>query len=220
MGCANFVTRPTLHFIMMGYATLDYNSPPADARMNQLSDGQPITPERLVNQLLEFTESSCREAYPDFEERLELESVEYGISEETLTDVFLKRSDEDRERMLSWFITTNLAVGGVYFLGRFNREFVRLALQHLKESALEKFGDKLGPEANQPFDTVRRLLREGGFDAYQAGMVTFLSLIGYLDHEDATRATLDTEFLNGFRMDFTKSIPYLHKAELSLLDIS
>jgi hypothetical protein len=47
-------------------------------------------------------------------------------------------------------------------------------------------------------------------------MVTFLSLIGYLDHEDATKATLDTEFLNGFRMDFTKSIPYLHKAELSL----
>lgn len=184
--------------------------------MNQLSDGQPITPERLVNQLLEFTESSCRGAYHDFEERLELESVEYGISEETLTDIFLNRSDEDRERMVSWFIATNLAVGGIYFLGRFNREFVRSALQHLRESAQERFGNTLGPEVNQPFDTVRRLLREGGFDAYQAGMVTFLSLIGYLDHEDATKATLDTEFLNGFRMDFTKSIPYLHQAELDL----
>jgi hypothetical protein len=202
---------------MIGYATKDsLNSPPADARMNQLSDGQPITPERLVNQLLEFTESSCIGAYSDFEERLELESVEYGISEETLTDIFLNRSDEDRERMLAWFIATNLAVGGVYFLGRFNREFVRLALQHLRSMALERFGDKLGPDANQPFDTVRKLLRELGFDAYQAGMVTFLSLIGYLDHEDATKATLDTEFLNGFRMDFTKSIPYLHQAELSL----
>lgn len=184
--------------------------------MNQLSDGQPITPERLVIQLLEFTEASCKGAYSDFEERLELESVEYGISEETLSDIFLNRSDEDRERMLAWFITTNLAVGGVYFLGRFNRDFVRLALQHLREIALERFGDKLGPDANQPFDTVRRLLREGGFDAYQAGVVTFLSLIGYLDHEDGTKASLDTEFLNRFRMDFTKSIPYLHKAELSL----
>lgn len=201
----------------MGYATKDFRySPPADARMNQLSDGQPITPEGLVNQLVEFTESSCRGAYSDFEERLELESVEYGISEDTLTDIFLNRSDEDREKMLAWFIATNLAVGGVYFLGRFNREFVKLALQYLRDFALERFGDTLGPEANQPFDTVRRLLREGGFDAYQAGMVTYLSQIGYLDHEDATKATLDTEFLNGFRMDFTKSIPYLHKAELSL----
>lgn len=202
---------------MMGYVTNGlFYSPPADARMNQLSDGQPITPERLVKQLLEFTESSCKEAYSDFEERLELESVEYGISEETLTDIFLKRSDADREKMLAWFISTNLAVGGVYFLGRFNREFVRLALQHLRASALERFEDTLGPDANQPFETVRRLLREGGFDAYQAGMVTFLSLIGFLDHEDATQATLDTEFLNGFRMDFTKSIPYLHQAELNL----
>lgn len=184
--------------------------------MNQLSDGQLMTPERLVRQLLEFTESSCRMAYPDFEERLELESVEYGISEETLSDIFLNRSEEDRERVLAWFITANLAIGGVYFLGRFNRVFVRLALQHLGTIIQERFKDVLGPEASQPFGMVRRLLREGGFDAYQSGMVVFLSLIGYLEHEDATKATLDTEFLNNFRMDFAKSIPYLHQAELGL----
>ena len=71
-------------------------------------------------------------------------------------------------------------------------------------------------EVAQPFEMVRRLMHDGGFDAYQAGVVTFLSMIGYLDHDDTTKATLDTHFLKAFRMDFARSIPYLHQAESSI----
>ncbi len=184
--------------------------------MSHSPEGNASSPEALVSQLVELATSACESAYPDFEERLELDAVEYGISEETLTSIFLERSDEEKARMLALFTITNLAVAGTYFLGRFNREFVRQSLQQLQVSCIAQFEALLGDDATQPFEMVRRLLREGGFDAYQAGMIAFLSLIGFLEHEDSTKATLDTEFLNGFRMDFAKTIPYLHQAERAL----
>lgn len=165
---------------------------------------------------MEFARNSCALAYPDFEERLELDAVEYGISEETLTHIFIERSEEQKARMVSLFTISNLAVSGTYFLGRFERTFVKTALQELQAKCAECFGEQLGDDATQPLEMVRRLLREGGFDAYQAAMITFLSLIGFLEKEDSTKATLDPDFLNNFRMDFAKTIPYLHQAETAL----
>jgi hypothetical protein len=184
--------------------------------MSLSSDGTPITPQSLVDQLMELTEAACATGYSDFEERLEADSVEYGISEDTLTDIFLKRSEDQKSRMRAWYVVTNLAVASVYFLGRFNRDFVRSTLQVIREESSARFETTLGAEVAQPFEMVRRLMHDGGFDAYQAGVVTFLSMIGYLDHDDTTKATLDTHFLKAFRMDFARSIPYLHQAESSI----
>jgi hypothetical protein len=187
-----------------------------NARMSPPSDGLTLSPLELVDQLLKLTETGCGSSYADFEERLEIDSVEYGVSEDTLTDIFLKRSEEQKAKMLAWFVVTNLAVASVYFLGRFNREFVKVAIKALRDLSTERYEGILGTEAGQPFEMVRRLMHDGGFDAYQAGAITYLSMIGYLDHDDTTKATLDSDFLKAFRMDFARTIPYLHQAESAL----
>jgi hypothetical protein len=168
-------------------------------------------PDGLIDDLLSFAEKTCSSAYQDFQERLETESVEYGISEETLTEIFVKSDQEERGKMPQWFVVSNLAVASIYFLGRYDRSLVRQALSRLRQSIVTRFGETLGEDAGYPLESMRRVLKEGGFDAYQAGVLTFLTHIGYLDHADSMAATLDPSFLTKFRLDFAKTIPYLHQ---------
>lgn len=165
---------------------------------------------RFVGELLEEAERCCLSAFEEFLERLETESVEYGISEETLTELFLKIPSAQRETMALWFVIANLAVASVYFLGRFDKPAIRGVLAALRQSIGLKYGKRLGESAEYPLESILRILKDGPYDAYQAGVLTFLTQIGYLEHEDSTRATLDPLFLKKFRLDFAKTIPYLH----------
>lgn len=180
--------------------------------MDVTDQKSPLTPDGLIQDLISFTEENCSSCFLDFQERLESESIEYGVSEETLTEIFLANSSETRIRMLPWFVIANLAVASVYFLGRHDKNWVRQALQELKLSVLQRFGGVLGDDACHPLETVTRIMREGIFDAYEAGALAFLTEIGYLDHPDSTSATLDPNFLKKIRLDFSRTIPFLHDA--------
>lgn len=184
----------------------------------EVADPQPTTASlKLVENLIGFTEARCQSRFQDFSERLEMESIEYGVSEETLTEIFLKSGNGTRDHMLKWFVIANLAVGSVYFLGRHNKALIREILGELRRSVLGRYEKFLGEDACHPLDSVNRILQEGAFDAYQAGALTFLTQIGYLDHQDATEATLDPEFLKKFRLDFSNAIPYLHEQASQIL---
>jgi len=169
-----------------------------------------MTAEALVLGLMTHCEKACQEAFPEWIDKLENESVEHGISEETLTTLFIADTAMKRTDMYHWYYILSVTVGLMYFFGRSDKEALTAIYRALQAAIREKFKDDIAEQASEAVGSTLSIFRKNPYDAYQTAAMTFLSMIGYLHHEDSTEAATSKTFLDTIKMGFALAIPFVH----------
>ncbi len=169
-----------------------------------------MTAEALVLGLMTHCEKTCQLAFPAFLETLENESVEHGISEETLTTLFVAETAMKKTEMYRWYYILSLTVGLMYFFGRSDKEALTAIYRGLQSAIREQFKDEIANQATEAMGSTISIFRKNPYDAYQTAAMTFLSMIGYLHHDDSSEAATSETFLNTIKMGFALAIPFVH----------